>query len=513
MSKANIVFFAAAFISFISCNEENRQQTANTVSLTLISYIKANEILNAAIKAHGGEEKIKALKNILLEYNGMRHMINQSRTAYAPWDKSPSLGKVVADQEHDKLYSYNSSSYPGIGAFAGVYAINGKEGFHYEPEKNYMGDEVMKITGNAIHAPWNYAKRWMPPLLLLQMLENKNSLRYSGTINKFDSELHVLNFAQPNAYTMSVYFDAKTHYFRGYEAIRDDGVYGDISDEGIFDDYRDFKGVIFPLKRTDYLNNDTAREITIKLVVDANVDTALFSYPKGYREAKEDPNYKRVIKAADGVYIDQEMGGIMFVEFKDFVAVLDCPGNFSSSYSTIQEIRKTIPGKAIKYIIPSHTHGDHGGGARGYYYIGATLVTTAGHKQFYESLASIKQSIAPDSLTLLPKKAVIEIFSDKKIITDGERTIELYNAGPNAHSEEITFAYLPQQKIIWQADMFFVPGTGNGINKAMPVTIEFAKKLKALRIDDFNFIIDGHNSRLITKEQFVESLRLGGYEF
>jgi hypothetical protein len=89
----------------------------------------------------------------------------------------------------------------------------------------------------------------------------------------------------------------------------------------------------------------------------------------------------------------------------------------------------------------------------------------------------------------------------------------LYNAGPNAHSEELTFAYLPQHKILWQSDIFFVPGTGNGINKAMPITIEFAKKLKALKIDDFQYIIDAHNSRLITRAQFSESLRMAGYDF
>jgi glyoxylase-like metal-dependent hydrolase (beta-lactamase superfamily II) len=345
------------------------------------------------------------------------------------------------------------------------------------------------------------------------MYENRSELRYLGSRIKNEEEMHVINYTQPKGYMMSVYFDAKTFYLRGFESIRDDGVHGDISDEGLYGEYKNFSGLILPVKRTDYLNNEVARELNMRIIVDGQLDTLLFNYPVGFAEANDDPNYKRIIKVGDGVYIDQDMGGIMFVEFDSYVAVLDCPGNFSMSYSTIREIRKTIPGKPIKYVIPSHTHGDHGGGARAYYYIGATLITTPGHKKFYESLARIRQTISPDSLQQFPKQPVIETFSDKKLITDGKQTIELYNAGPNAHSQELTFAYLPKQKMIWQVDIFFVPATGNGINKAMPVAIEFAKKLKMLKIDDFNYIIDAHNSRLVTRQQFVESLKLGGYDY
>jgi len=482
-------------------------------SVTYSSFIKADSIVYKSIKAHGGLEKIKAIKKISLDYEGMRTMINQSRTAEGPWDKEPSVGKVLVDLEKNRMYSLSSNSYPGIGAFAGVNVVIGSKGFHYEPEKNYMGNEIMKLTGNGINSPWNYCKRWLPPLLLLQMHENRNELRYLGSFIKNGVELHVINYTQPKGYMMSVYFDAKTYYLRGFESIRDDGVYGDISDEGVYDDYNNFNGVMLPVKRTDYFNNEVARELSLKIEVDAQQDTSLFMYPKDYVEAKDNPAYQRIIKTNEGVFIDQDMGGILFVEFDKYIAVLDCPGNFGMSYSTIQEIRKTIPGKEIKYIIPSHTHGDHGGGVRAYYYIGSTLITTPGHKRFYESIAAIRQTISPDSLQQFPKQPKIEVFTDKKTISDGNQIIELYNAGPNAHSKELTFAYLPKQKIIWQVDIFFVPGTGNGINKAMPLTIEFAKKLKDLKIDDYKYIIDGHNSRLITREQFAESLNLAGYKY
>jgi glyoxylase-like metal-dependent hydrolase (beta-lactamase superfamily II) len=205
------------------------------------------------------------------------------------------------------------------------------------------------------------------------------------------------------------------------------------------------------------------------------------------------------------------MGGIMIVEFKDFLVVVECPGNFWMSQSTIEAVKKTIPNKPIKYVVPSHTHGDHGGGARAYFYAGTTLLTTAGNVEFYKKLARIKQTIRPDPLFLKPKEPIIETFKGNRIITDGTQTLELYDFGANPHTEELIFAYLPNQKILWQSDIIFNPMTGNGINKAMPIGVEFAKKLKELKITDFTQVVESHHDRVITIEDFRKSLQMAGF--
>jgi hypothetical protein len=77
------------------------------------------------------------------------------------------------------------------------------------------------------------------------------------------------------------------------------------------------------------------------------------------------------------------------------------------------------------------------------------------------------------------------------VITDGAQTLELYDVGPNAYSEELTVAYPPKRRILWQADLYFVPSTGSSLNKAMPITIEFAKKLESLGLTNFERIVEG----------------------
>ncbi len=513
-SSRTIVLLIGFFILSCSSEKQSPESAGSNLSPALRSYQKAQTILNAGIAALGGAEKIKALENISVEYDGLRYMINQSRKPEGPWDKEPSTGKIIIDRKNNRMYNLSSNSYPGIGAFAMSWAIQGREGFHLDALKNHHGTEVMKLSGTETDWPWAASTRWVPPLLLLQAAENNTSLRWIDGYKKHGRAFEAISFVQADKTTLVLIFDSDTHLLEGYETVRDDGVYGDVTDFIRFAEFQDFNGVKLPTKRMDYFNDEIARELSLKISVDSQVDENLFKIPAGYAMPKENANesYTRIKKIGEGVYLDQDMGGIMIVEFKDFIFVMDCPGNFFMSQGTIDAVREAIPNKAIKYVASSHTHGDHAGGARAYFHSGATLLTTPGHVDFYKKLAKINQTIRPDPFASSQKEPVLETFTDKRVITDGEQTVELYNVGPNAHSEELVIAYLPQQKILWQADIFFIPYTGNEVNAAMPITIEFAQKLKALGINEFEQIIDAHHSRVAPAEEFKETLRKGGYD-
>ena len=75
----------------------------------------------------------------------------------------------------------------------------------------------------------------------------------------------------------------------------------------------------------------------------------------------------------------------------------------------------------------------------------------------------------------------------------------------------MTIVHLPRQRVVWQADIYFSPGTGGGLNPAMPIGIDFVKKLKSLGIDDFDSLLESHNSRVVTIDEFRRALALAGY--
>ena len=45
----------------------------------------------------------------------------------------------------------------------------------------------------------------------------------------------------------------------------------------------------------------------------------------------------------------------------------------------------------------------------------------------------------------------------------------------------------------------------------MPIGIDFARKLKSLGIDDFKALLEGHNNRIVTSDEFRRALALSDY--
>jgi len=113
-----------------------------------------------------------------------------------------------------------------------------------------------------------------------------------------------------------------------------------------------------------------------------------------------------------------------------------------------------VPGKPIRYLVETHHHGDHSSGARAYVAEGATVVTTSGNRAYLERVAAAPYRMRPDALARNPRPATIETISNRKrVIGDGDRTIELYEVGP-LHTREMVIAYLPKEKILFQSDLF-----------------------------------------------------------
>ncbi len=479
---------------------------------TLRSYRQARTVLASAIEVAGGEANVRRLRNVSLSYTGHRNMINQSRRAFAPWDSEPASGAVVVDREGERMFAENYTSYPGIGRFGGAWALTGDQGVYWEPARNHHGSEVIgDYSGRDADGPWTLVPRWIPPLMLLDAWDSGTNLRSLGSTMCDDKPMHALAWTQRDGATITLLVDADSGSFSGFESIRDDGVYGDVTDRVEYSTWRAIGGVHFPTRRTDWLNHEIARELDLDFSVDIALADSQFELPPGYTQPREMEAGKRLRKVADGVYLDTHVDGVMIVEFHDFLAVVDCPDDFHSTNSTIVALREAFPEKPVRYVVPSHTHGDHGGGARAYFHAGATLLTTPGNVEFYRRLTQVRRTISPDPYIATDGGISIEVFRGKHVISDSSQTMVLYDIGPNAHSEELTIVHLPRQGVVWQADVFFSPATGGGVNPAMPIGIDFARKLTSLGIEDFKALLEGHNSRIVTKDEFRRALALSDY--
>jgi glyoxylase-like metal-dependent hydrolase (beta-lactamase superfamily II) len=71
----------------------------------------------------------------------------------------------------------------------------------------------------------------------------------------------------------------------------------------------------------------------------------------------------------------------------------------------------------------------------------------------------------------------------KRVISDGERTVELIDIGPNPHAQEMVIAYLPKQRIVFQGDLFFLPANDAPIGPAQDTTLSFARQLRDKKLE------------------------------
>jgi hypothetical protein len=57
--------------------------------------------------------------------------------------------------------------------------------------------------------------------------------------------------------------------------------------------------------------------------------------------------------------------------------------------------------------------------------------------------------------TPIPRREFLEFIQNKRrTFADGKQIIELYDIGPGPHAEEMVVAYLPNERIIFQGDLF-----------------------------------------------------------
>jgi len=81
--------------------------------------------------------------------------------------------------------------------------------------------------------------------------------------------------------------------------------------------------------------------------------------------------------------------------------------------------------------------------------------------------------------------------------------VELYDIGPNPHANEMLIAYLPKEKILFQADLLN-PAANGSIPIAQNATVSFSEKLQqlGLQVDK----IYGVHGRAATPEELRASV-------
>ncbi len=307
-------------------------------------------------------------------------------------------------------------------------------------------------------------------------------------------------------------------------------VVGDLYYEMVYSDYQDFDGVMFPAGFHAHHDLDDDLEgagvnvsgghnsfgLTVSNV-QANVSGAALPLPAAVRQATVPPVRVESQEVAAGVW---HVGGgshaSVAVEFQDFITVVEAPLNEERSLAVIAEVKRLIPDKPIRYLVNTHHHWDHLGGLRAYVYQeNVTIVMQQSNHAYYAEVLWIRPwTLKPDRLSLFPPEEVAEGYTfetvgQKYVLSDGTRTMELYNVQGLAHVQGMLMAYLPTEKILVEADMFTPPAP----NAPLPTTVAAANRTFYNNVQRLNLdvttIAPIHGGRVYPWADFAEFVSSG----
>jgi len=263
----------------------------------------------------------------------------------------------------------------------------------------------------------------------------------------------------------------------------DNTVLGDTPVEIAYSDYRDFNGVMFPGKIVRTQGGHPALDLTVTSVT-SNPPLDL-PVPDQVRSFTPPAVNVAIEKLANGVYYVK--GGShhsVAIDQRDHIVVVEGPQDEARSLAVIAKVKETIPNKPIRYIVNTHVHFDHSGGLRTYVAEGATVVTHEMNKPYYEKAWAAPRTLNPDTLAKANKPATFETFTDKHVLTDGRRSIEVHHIAGGGHNDAFAMVYLPTEKILMEVDAW-APLAPNAPPPAAPspFAINLYENIQRLKLD------------------------------
>jgi glyoxylase-like metal-dependent hydrolase (beta-lactamase superfamily II) len=407
----------------------------------------------------GGLDALKAINNISREMAGVRtdegqgprpipHRGDYYRNGEAPVVNHPKIKHV-----HDLRGQRLSDSLEDV--ILGGQPIRFRNILTRDASINVdynLGTMEVRQAPNAAAARVNRSIRY-PEILLPVVWDRRETLRYLGESQYEGQKQWVITFAHQNGSQISLYFNAQTGLPTKSEIMSDHPALGDTADEIVYDDWRPVGKLTLPFRHINKVGGMILQDLRASsITVDAKLDESLFVAPEGLAKVERTPPARKIVKLGEDVYLAPGDYNSVFVVFNDYILALEAGSDNQSSANVIAQIKETAPGKPIRYLVSTHFHFDHISGARSFIAEGTTIVTTPDAKSVIELAAAAAHAIRPDALSLSPRAPVIETMKGKRVFDDGSHRVELYEFS-NPHCAEMIIAWLPKEKILFEADM------------------------------------------------------------
>ena len=462
---------------------------ANSENITELNIEKTNSIIEKAITAFGGREKLDSIKQLEIDSKVIYTASFQSRKPEPPWDVYESTETQAIDLDKEIFIRIrNEDDRGGIDHIKNI--INGE---------NSMNIDFITKSFQPVSAPDNFEQsissliRSNPILLMQQLTKYADTATYIGTTQLNNHPHDVIRFKMDFGPAISLYFDRKDNLPKKSERLLPIGLV-----EYYFDNYEKTQGyIVYKLFKLVFQGEDNVRHSYNKITINQPLDDLL----------TVDSGFTRLETAIeDGLNIQELDKGVFLVgEGNSYFLVVDMGDHLMSIGGTgtadakLAEVRKKTGNKPLKYAALTHHHLDHIHAVESLSNLGATLVTVK------ENATAIERSLNGKSVK--PKMEFVNKMREFKGIN---QTVQMIDIGPTPHADHMLVAYLPHSKLLFEADHFNT-FPGEPIAPATPNTQALAKAIKNQKLT-VEKLVGAHNRRILTIDELNQSLQIASQQ-
>lgn len=425
---------------------------------------QGNVTIDAVARALGGKDRLLGVRTLVLEGTGRQLNFGQNHTPYAENYFEVTTYRRSVDFVN-RRWLVDQTRVPRF-TTANTAPQRQRLGVDAAVAYNIGNNDVMSRAGGT--APLDRARE-----LVYHPIGFVQAAYAAGTevsVEAVSGNIQRIRI-NPGGDKFAMHVDRTTMLPTLIEKIVDQPMLGDVRLTTELSDWRDVDGLKVPGRMVQRMADRwMLSEYTVTTRINPSLDNiaATDSVRNVVPATAAAPNVV-VEEIAPGVWsLAGQSHHTIAIEQQRRLVLVEAPQSDARSLAAIASARRLRPDKPVDLLINTHHHFDHSGGLRAAISQNLMIMTHEGNRDFYERYVFPGQHfIAPDAQYRNPRPLRLISVSDKHVIADSLRPIEVYSIEGNAHSGSMLVVYLPAERILIQADLYNPPAA-NATNPVFP---------------------------------------------
>ena len=425
---------------------------------TTVAQNPAQPLIDDAVAAMGGRDRVMAVKTLLIEGGGHDFQVDQEFAyddlgsqflVYQLRDYKRAYDLANGRGRFEQVREAQATIFNGQRPARSVQAIDGDIAFNIGDNGNatrVFGGQVDARRADYLRHPLTLIRAALAPTATL------SNVRTQGGERLVDLKVGTI--------TLTVGFDATTKLPSRVVQLVDNATLGDRPMEVRFSDYRTVSGLQLPTLFSSKAGRFPSGQIRIvRQTVDGDVGNlaAPAAVVSAAAPAPPMPPQSAIREIAKGIWEHSGTTHKSFlVEMSDHLVLVDAP-NVERTLAVMARAKELRPNKPVRTLILGHNHGDHTGGIRTAVALGVSeIVTHRSNLTLLDETFKNPHTLNPDLYSKTPnvKPPKITAIDDEGVIRDSMNTINLYHFLDSSHSRSQLMIYYANVRMVTLADVY-----------------------------------------------------------